>query len=101
FPLFFSMLWRPPISPLFPYTTLFRSGVFTEEEQEPSTVRGGSHRARKEHSPNTALVDLESSPAVHGGSCDVLGRNTVVIRVKKDPGPRSGRDKLTYSRSAL
>src|SRR5438045_9540418 len=40
---FFFMTRRPPISPLFPYTTLFRSDVqFVAQRNTSSTPRSGS-----------------------------------------------------------
>src|SRR5437868_13215046 len=38
FSFFFSMLWRPPRSTLFPYTTLFRSGNFLEESPQKPPI---------------------------------------------------------------
>src|SRR5690606_41603441 len=79
--------------------------VWARSRSTPARSTPSLHDAlpisRKVHSPNTALVDLESSPAAYGGFCDVLGRNTVVDRVKKNPSPRSGRDKLTNSRATI
>src|SRR3970282_2569242 len=44
---FFLRIRRPPRSPLFPYTTLFRSSV-RHHERQPSVVR---HRARRRTHP--------------------------------------------------
>src|SRR5262249_58802266 len=46
FPLFFLMIRRPPRSPLFPYTTLFRSFIFAGDQgygsHEMARLAGGS-----------------------------------------------------------
>src|SRR5438876_11218554 len=49
--LFFLMIPRPPRSTLFPYTTLFRSGVEVDRTTRPPVPRWdrGHHRARVEH----------------------------------------------------
>src|SRR5207244_12108167 len=54
FILFFSHLRRPPLSTLFPYTTLFRSVLLHAQPVEAAAVRAAAHariRARRDAQP--------------------------------------------------
>src|SRR5438034_11799784 len=50
---FFLMLRRPPRSTLFPYTTLFRSGVWGDPDD--SRRAGAGHRDRRHDSGRAAM----------------------------------------------
>src|SRR5690242_21613174 len=61
------MIRRPPISTLFPYTTLFRSVIFKESSTEWTEIQTMTHFSIKQnpqvlggrHSKLAALKDLE------------------------------------------
>src|SRR5258708_40254462 len=55
---FFLMIRRPPRSTLFPYTTLFRSGVLLREEalRDDGEEITGRHQCRDEHGKGRPVV---------------------------------------------
>src|SRR5436309_15961476 len=59
---FFLMIRRPPRSTLFPYTTLFRSGVRDPDPRHPPARRGRAdrqpHRDRKSTRLNSSHVKI-------------------------------------------
>src|SRR6266542_5678995 len=93
FPFFFLMIRRPPRSTLFPYTTLFRSGVDHTIPDDPQLLHQGlmaRHQARKD--PVGFLLGL--SERLFRLKANVLG---FTLGVHADPvglRPRLGLDPL-------
>src|SRR3712207_7448862 len=82
---FFLMIRRPPRSPLFPYTTLFRSRRRTD-----APARGG--RAAHARAPRL----LGGRPAV-GGQCAVLHRGRRGDRDRKSTRLNSSHANISYA----
>src|SRR3712207_8516575 len=83
------MIRRPPRSTLFPYTTLFRSGV---EEGDPAVDGGVQHRER------VALVDLTpvgaELPAAQSDDTDGSGQP---LRDRKSTRLNSSHANISYA----
>src|SRR2546430_11875134 len=65
---FFLMIRRPPRSTLFPYTTLFRSGLGAQDPHDRGQRRGLAHSVAPEQRHDLAgsdgEIDAEQDPAV-------------------------------------
>src|SRR5256885_13839453 len=91
------MIRRPPRSPLFPYTTLFRSRAPLENEPEvvarPFGV-GEAGRAERHHARQPepaarrrgALGEERAEGAVHGGGDAAVARPERARRLRPRPG---------------
>src|SRR5258708_21085174 len=81
---------RPPRSPLFPYTTLFRSTMFRQTARHLITTERrhpGPSANEWESRSDGWYIDTDSLPAEkRGGSVDVLtiGRNAAFFRSQRD-----------------
>src|SRR3712207_7731791 len=53
------MIRRPPRSTLFPYTTLFRSGVHHRDAADPVGTEAVDHRVVDLHAPGRLDVDVD------------------------------------------
>src|SRR5438445_1996815 len=92
--LFFSLLtWRPPISTLFPYTTLFRSGrprrrlrrpgphVGDRAPAERLPADGGHHAAPLRHAPRPRAHELLRGARSEEHTSELQSRQYLVCRL--------------------
>src|SRR3712207_8387985 len=64
------MIRRPPRSTLFPYTTLFRSGVQELFWNDPEVLTFSVHETGQTLFPGTGSVEESGGPAARGRSVD-------------------------------
>src|SRR3712207_6311552 len=82
--IFFLMIRRPPRSTLFPYTTLFRSGLTGPPGAGKSTLIAALTKARRAAERQVAVLSIDpSSPFTHGA---LLGDRIRLTEHFLDPG---------------
>src|SRR5438034_8280805 len=67
------MLWPPPVSTLFPYTTLFRSPACPEHRREPGRVVG-ERGVRGLLFPTSTTAEIPAAPSCSPGSTRLIAR---------------------------
>src|SRR6266699_5273194 len=95
---FFLMIRRPPISTLFPYTTLFRSAWSPSASGSPRSVGGPSEQVRRTASRSEEHTsELQSRPPV---VCRLLleKKNKGVHTLVRDPEKISVHDAIRRSK---
>src|SRR2546429_6888466 len=92
---FFLMIRRPPRSTLFPYTTLFRSGLALEPQARQERARGRARRAllpkdrgEPERAAERARAEVGVAADQHVVEHGELAKDLGVLEGARDPAPR-------------
>src|SRR2546426_12511966 len=89
---FFLMIRRPPRSTLFPYTTLFRSGVRERKRADPGAREGGEVRAAPQRLPDVARQAPQVGAGAHSGAeADIRQRESRQLELRHLDRPRRRR----------